>query len=165
MNITETTVCKIIVIEDEPKLREIISESLQEYFSDIIFAENGKEALETIKRENPCLVITDIRMPVMNGIQMAQQLRSEGNLTPIIFQSASRDSQDILAALRLGAADFIQKPYSSNELIATVGRAIYSEQKKAELEELKRSNISPEGLLRVEKVLGLLQASSVKKVV
>jgi DNA-binding NtrC family response regulator len=156
---------KIIVIEDEAVLREFIFESLKDYFSEIIFAENGKEALEIIKIEKPWLVITDITMPTMNGLIMTQKLRSEGNLTPVIFQSASKETAEIVSAIRLGAADFIQKPFTSDELLATVGRIMYTEQKMAELEQLKKENISPEELFRIEKTLGLIKAGSIKKVV
>ena len=83
---------------------------------------NGKEALEYAEQNNPELIITDIMMPVMNGIELTKRLRSRPatNTIPIIMLSAQAGEEAKVEGLKVGASDYLVKPFSATELLARV---------------------------------------------
>lgn len=104
---TET---KILVVEDDALLRRSVSRFISQRGYSVLEAENGYEALKIFKKENPALVLTDIRMPIMNGLDLLDALTTESPQTPVIIFSGAVDDQDVKDALRMGALDFIAKP-------------------------------------------------------
>ena len=85
-------------------------------------AANGEEGLEVIRRYRPDLIVTDIRMPKLDGIEMLRRLREEGNRAHVVFLTAYSDFSYAQSALKLGAADYLLKPFHDGELEETIAR-------------------------------------------
>lgn len=111
---------KILVIDDESGVRELISDALS--MSDFASAQaiDGLEALSLLRREKFSLLILDINMPKLDGLALLEKLRSEGMSIPVLMLSARADKTDINQGLRLGADDYLTKPFSIEELILRV---------------------------------------------
>ncbi len=114
---------KILVVEDEPDLRETIVEELNDEGHMTIEAENGAKALEALAHETPDLILSDITMPQMNGYQFFRSLKEkypQHSQTPFIFLSALSDRNDELKGLRLGVDDYMTKPIDFDLLLARI---------------------------------------------
>jgi DNA-binding response OmpR family regulator len=110
---------KILVIDDEPKIVEICQDYLKADGYDVISAVDGPNGLAAIRTEKPDLIVLDLMLPGMNGLDLCKQLRRESNV-PVIMLTARVDEADKLAGLELGADDYITKPFSPRELVARV---------------------------------------------
>lgn len=86
----------------------------------VLWAENGRRALELARKEDPRLIVLDIRLPDISGFDVCRQLRQEGNRQPIIMLTARDEELDKVLGLELGADDYVVKPYNLRELIARV---------------------------------------------
>jgi DNA-binding response OmpR family regulator len=113
---------KILVAEDEPIMQKTIALRLKKDGHDVITTDNGREALALITTENPDLVITDIMMPYVSGLEIVGSIRSSGKKLPVIVLTAMGQENVVLEAFQLGADDFIAKPFSPNELSMRVKR-------------------------------------------
>ncbi len=94
---------------------------LQRHY-DMLFAESGEEALEMLKTEKIDMVLLDIEMPNMNGIETFEQMRKEEIDVPVIFLTASGYEDDVLDALSLGAINYLKKPFIPQELLKRVAK-------------------------------------------
>jgi len=105
---------KIVLIDDSAFMRKILSDIIREEneLNNIITAKNGLEGIDIIEKEQPNIIVLDIHMPVMNGIQVLEQLKEKNIKIPIIVVSslAQEGNHDTIKALELGAFDFITKP-------------------------------------------------------
>jgi two-component system alkaline phosphatase synthesis response regulator PhoP len=110
---------KILVIDDEPKIVEICQDYLKASGFEVISAGNGQLGLTSARRDKPDLIVLDLMMPGMDGLDVCRALRREGN-TPIIMLTARVAESDKLVGLELGADDYITKPFSPRELVARV---------------------------------------------
>jgi DNA-binding response OmpR family regulator len=110
---------KILVIDDEPKIVEICQDYLKASGFEVISASNGQLGLSSARRDKPDLIVLDLMMPGMDGLDVCRALRREGN-TPIIMLTARVAESDKLVGLELGADDYITKPFSPRELVARV---------------------------------------------
>lgn len=112
----------ILIADDEPDIREIISFNLTNEGYSIIEAANGREAVELAKKNNPHLIILDVMMPLMNGMDTCNLLRKlpQFNATLIVFLSALSDEKSEVKGLETGADDFLSKPISPKLLISKV---------------------------------------------
>ena len=110
---------KILVIDDEPKIVEICQDYLKASGFEVLSASNGLQGLNAARREKPDLIVLDLMMPGMDGLDVCRNLRREGN-TPIIMLTARVEESDKLVGLELGADDYITKPFSPRELVARV---------------------------------------------
>ena len=110
---------KILIIDDEVELSEIVSDFLQVEGFKVYSAMNGQEGLLCFKREKPQLVILDIMLPLVDGMEICRTIRSISNV-PIIMLSAKSSNTDKVISLGLGADDYIMKPFEPMELIARV---------------------------------------------
>lgn len=116
---------RVVVVEDEELVRRGIVEAVDWSGVDCAVvgeAADGAQGLEVIRRERPELVVTDIRMPRMDGIEMLRQLRSEGNQAAVILLTAYSDFTYAQAAVKLGAVDYLLKPFHDGELEEAVER-------------------------------------------
>ena len=110
---------KILIVDDEPKIVEICRDYLKAAFFDTISANDGPSALSAVDRENPDLVILDLMLPGMDGLDVCREIRKEHN-TPIIMLTARVEETDKIIGLELGADDYITKPFSPRELVTRV---------------------------------------------
>ncbi|HYK84063.1 MAG TPA: response regulator transcription factor [Ktedonobacteraceae bacterium] len=126
---------KILVVDDEAVLVETIAYNLEQAGYQVITAADGVSALEAARRETPDLIILDIMLPEMDGLEVCRQLRRDSNTatTPIMMLTAKSDEIDKVVGLEVGADDYITKPFGRRELLARV-RAL-----------LRRSDYVPAG--------------------
>jgi DNA-binding response OmpR family regulator len=110
---------KILVVDDEPKIVEICCDYLKAAGFDVVTAYDGLTGLAAARREKPDLVVLDLMMPGMDGLDVCRALRREGDI-PIIMLTARVEESDKLIGLELGADDYITKPFSPRELAARV---------------------------------------------
>ncbi len=115
---------KILVTEDEESVREIISWCLKENGYSVVTAENGKVALEKFKKDTFHLILSDIKMPQMTGIELLKEIKRIDSDMPVIMVTAVSDVNIALDALKNGAYDYVTKPFNLEELIIAVKRAL-----------------------------------------
>ena len=114
---------KILICEDEEIMLTALEFRLRKQGYEVLLAENGKVALGKIKDEKPDLVVADIIMPFVSGLELIEFIRKDmRNALPIIIISALEHEDVVLEAFRLGATDFIAKPFKPNELILRIKR-------------------------------------------
>jgi two-component system, OmpR family, KDP operon response regulator KdpE len=114
---------RIVVVDDEPQITRVLRTSLNAQGYDIRVANDGETALEIMKDFTPDLVITDLAMPNMNGIELCRRLR-EISQVPILVLSVRGEERSKIEALDSGADDYITKPFSTGELLARVRAAL-----------------------------------------
>ncbi|WP_339921000.1 response regulator transcription factor [uncultured Flavobacterium sp.] len=114
---------KILIAEDDEMMLRTMEFKLKREGFDVIACANGEKAINKIITESPDVIITDIMMPIITGLDIVRKVKSELNLNiPIIVLSAVGLEKTVLEAFELGADDFITKPFSPNELIVRVRR-------------------------------------------
>lgn len=115
----------LLVVEDETELQKIIQEILEPEVPGIVCANNGADALDILNK-NPsiCAILSDINMPKMSGLELLKDLRSRFNPIPFVVLTAYGNPQSMREAIQLNATDFLDKPFSTEELIAVIKRAI-----------------------------------------
>ena len=109
----------ILVVDDEPQITRVLRTSLQSNGHEVTVARDGADALEHFLKAQPDLVITDLAMPMMNGIELTREIRERSNV-PVIVLSVRGNDQSKVEALDQGADDYITKPFSIQELLARV---------------------------------------------
>ncbi len=132
---------KILLIEDEVHVQELVRITLEKEGFRVITALDGKQGLDVARREKPDLIILDLALPVIDGFDVCKILRDQTDTAaiPIIILSARDGETDIVIGLMLGADDYMTKPFSPRELYARI---------KARLREGQRKNELPNGPLR-----------------
>jgi YesN/AraC family two-component response regulator len=100
----------ILYVEDDETIQMVFSNILKKFIKHLYIAKNGKEGLEKFKQKNPDLIITDIQMPKMNGIEMIKNIRDENKTIPIIITTAFNDINYAIEAIKLGVDGFFLKP-------------------------------------------------------
>jgi DNA-binding NarL/FixJ family response regulator len=113
---------RLLLVDDEPKLLLAVAAVLRDEGFDVTTARNGKEALVRIAASVPDLVVSDIRMPLMDGYSLARHLRSAPHtkLVPIVFLTAKDDTRDRVEGFRVGIDAYLTKPFEPDELIAVI---------------------------------------------
>ncbi len=111
---------KILIIEDEPNIRELILYNLKTNGYDGIASEDGIMGITMVHREKPDLILLDIMLPGKTGYEICKELRDEGNNTPIIMITAKTEETDKVKGLEYGADDYISKPFGIRELMARI---------------------------------------------
>jgi DNA-binding response OmpR family regulator len=109
----------ILVVEDEPSIREVVSLYLRRAGYQPLEASDGQTALQLLEKSAPDLVILDIMLPGIDGYEITRELRSKGDI-PIIMLTARRSETDRIAGLEMGADDYVVKPFSPQELVSRV---------------------------------------------
>ena len=120
-----TTGQKILVVEDEPDIRKLVNYNLAQEHYKVIEAEDGEQALKAIQRDKPHLVVLDLMLPGLSGIELCKILRERQDTAklPILMLTAKAGEADRVVGLEMGADDYLSKPFSPRELVARV-RAI-----------------------------------------
>jgi len=114
---------KILVVDDEIEIMRALQRSLSAHGYEVFTAGSGEEALEEITRHRPDLVLLDLGLPGISGLEVCRQVRAQSNL-PIIVLSVKDAERDKVHALDLGADDYVSKPFSVNEVLARVRVAL-----------------------------------------
>lgn len=149
----------LLVIDDEKDLAEVIREIVEGHFDRVEICHNGAQALEFLKTNEVSVILSDITMPEMTGDQLLRKMRMIGCLTPIIFLTGNATKDVAISALKLGAVDFLEKPFDPLKLIDTLEIALSIERHKGDIASLERSENPDAAMLRSEKrSLGLKQA-------
>jgi DNA-binding response OmpR family regulator len=116
---------KIVLAEDNSTLSLLLKFRLEKEGYELFMAVDGKEAIELIETHKPDLILTDIMMPFVSGLEVISHVRNELiNETPIIVFSSAGQEEMVLKAFSLGANDFMGKPFSPNELVIRVKRLL-----------------------------------------
>ncbi len=110
---------KVLVVDDEPSLVELVTYNLKRAGYETVTAGDGEEALQVAERENPDLVVLDLMLPKLDGFEVCKALR-QVSAVPIVMLTARTDEVDRVVGLELGADDYVLKPFSPRELVARV---------------------------------------------
>ncbi len=132
---------RILVVDDDPHIRDVICFALEKAGLAAFTAQDGAEAMRRFESDKPDLVVLDIGMPEIDGLEVCRRIRRQGE-TPILFLSARSDEIDRIVGLELGGDDYVTKPFSPRELVARVTAIL--KRAKAAVDEAP----TPEGLLR-----------------
>ena len=111
---------KVLVVDDEPGVRELLQDALSIAGYEVSVAEDGQRALTTLRKLKVDLVIADVNMPHLDGYEMVSRMREGGDQTPVIFLTARNDRADVSQGLKLGADDYVMKPFGLEELTLRV---------------------------------------------
>ncbi len=146
---------KLLVVEDESSLREVIVEALEGSAHEIQTATNGQEALQLLAKGTYDAILSDIGMPVMDGLTFLAEVRNRGIETPLVFLTAYGDKANIQKAIQLGANDFLDKPFTSATLCQTVVNTMQLGRQLREFDELlalcmSNTNAAPDEIERMK---------------
>ncbi|GAA0685236.1 response regulator transcription factor [Kitasatospora atroaurantiaca] len=114
------TPARLLVVDDEPALRDALESSLAFEGYEVTTATDGYEALDAVEREHPDLVLLDIMMPRMDGLTAVRRMRSRGDTAPVLMLTARDAVGDRVTGLDVGADDYLAKPFELDELLARV---------------------------------------------
>ncbi len=115
---------RVLVVEDDPSIALGLRINLEGEGYDVLSAEDGERGLAITREERPDLVVLDVMLPKMNGLQVLRSIRADGLMMPIIVLSARTGELDKVTGLELGAEDYVAKPFSLAELLARVRAAL-----------------------------------------
>ena len=116
----------ILVVDDDPNILEVLQTRLESHGYAVETATGGEEALARLRKGSTDLLITDLKMPGMDGLQLVERMKTIDAGLPTIFLTAHGSIPDAVRAMKLGAYDFLVKPYSGNDLMAMIRRALDS---------------------------------------
>jgi len=111
---------KVLLAEDEASLGMIVKESLETRDFLVFLAEDGEQAVEIYKKEQPDILVLDVMMPKKDGFSVAEDIRKENKRIPIIFLTAKSQTSDVLEGFHKGGNDYLKKPFSIEELIVRI---------------------------------------------
>ncbi|MBW2504759.1 MAG: response regulator [Deltaproteobacteria bacterium] len=126
----------ILIVDDEDIIRDLCARTLKDYR--LLQAENGKEALDLLARESVDLILVDVMMPIMNGLDLLQKVKQDDPDQLVIIMTGYADKDIILRALKAEADDFIQKPINLLQLRTAVEKALEKKRLRREISELKQ---------------------------
>lgn len=115
---------KLLTIDDSKTIRMILQRAFKEFDCTLIEAANGEEGLKAAAEHKPDLIILDITMPQMDGIEMLTRLRATGDNTPVIMLTAEGGANSVQRASHLGVRDYIAKPFQNDALIEKVQKVL-----------------------------------------
>ena len=108
---------KILCIDDDDMVRQMMGDFLKQSGYEVFLAEDGKTGLETFKQCDPDVVLVDLKMPVIDGLEFLKKLRETSNIVPVIVISGAQDTEEAIQALRLGASDYLIKPFEDFDIL------------------------------------------------
>ena len=128
---------KILIVEDEDKIRKIVKTFLEKKSFEIVEVSDGKDAIDSFLTEKPDLVILDVMLPHKNGFEICKEIREFGN-TPILMLTAKTQDTDEINGFQLGVDDFLRKPFSLEVLLVRVNKLL---------------NISAKGVIQISNII------------
>jgi len=111
---------RLLVVEDEPNIQELLAASLRFAGFEVFTAGDGGEAVLAVQRHKPDLMVLDVMLPDMDGFDVVRRLRSGGTYTPVLFLTARDAVEDRIKGLTLGGDDYVTKPFSLEEVVARI---------------------------------------------
>lgn len=120
---TQSYEARLLVVDDEPNIRDLLASSLRFAGFDVLTAADGASAYTAAIDDNPDLIVLDVMMPDMDGFTVTRRLREAGITTPVLFLTARDDMRDKLQGLTVGGDDYVTKPFGLEEVVARI-RAI-----------------------------------------
>ncbi|GEK90856.1 response regulator YycF [Alkalibacterium kapii] len=130
---------KILVVDDEKPISDIVKFNLEKEGFEVITAFDGEEALEKANQENPDLIVLDLMLPKMDGLEVTREVRKTRDI-PIIMVTAKDQEIDKVLGLELGADDYVTKPFSNRELVARVKANVRRQASLQNMESAKEEN-------------------------
>ena len=124
---------KVLAVDDSKTIRKIVSKAFSTYDCEVLEAENGIEGLSTASREKPDLIVLDITMPVMNGVEMLGKLKGQPDLKdiPVIMLTAESGKDNVMQIVKMGVRDYMVKPFKGEQLIERVMKILTLQPKAA----------------------------------
>jgi len=113
----------ILIVDDEPQIRRVMRTTLASQGYTVLEAKNGEEALETLRSEHPGLILLDVNMPGMSGLDACREIRQTSDV-PVIMLTVRNTERDKVSALDAGADDYVVKPFGAPELMARIRAAL-----------------------------------------
>ena len=132
----ETVAGTILVVDDDADTREVLRDRLESVGYQVLIAEGGRECLETLDRQNPHLVLLDVAMPGMNGLEVLTEIRRRGQDIPVVMITAFGTIERAVQAMKKGAYDFIPKPFDPDHVALVVAKALDRQTLKRNVEVL-----------------------------
>ena len=120
MSASSTPEARLVVVDDEPNIRELLSTSLRFAGFEVHAAADGNGALQLVRDLEPDLVVLDVMLPDMDGFTVTRRMRDAGRHTPVLFLTAKDDTQDKVQGLTVGGDDYVTKPFSLEEVVARI---------------------------------------------
>ena len=111
---------KVLVVDDEQSILTLLQYNLQQAGYEVITASDGEEGKNLALKENPDLIVLDLMLPKLDGLEVCKQLRQQKNFTPVLMLTAKDDEFDKVLGLELGADDYMTKPFSPREVVARI---------------------------------------------
>ena len=142
-----TPLPKVLIVDDQADLRSTVAEILMLQSLEVIEAEDGQVALERVRADSPTVMILDINMPRVDGMEVLRRVSQFAPQLPVIMLTAAGDVRTAVEAMRLGAYDYLTKPFDADELVLHVRRALERQGLLAEIDALK-SQLESGGPLR-----------------
>lgn len=127
---------KILVVEDDRNIMTGLVDNLELEGYKTVIARDGREALRQAAEKNPDLIILDIMLPKMNGLEVCKELRAQGIMAPVIILSARAQEADKVLGLEIGADDYITKPFSPRELVMRVKAVLRRVENASKVEDI-----------------------------
>jgi len=115
---------RVLVVDDEEPVRNLLQRVLKEAGYDVVTAVNGQEALDKVSQLNAGVVLLDIKMPGMSGMEVLRQLTANRPETCVVMATAAGDAQTAVEAMKAGAYDYITKPFNRDDVVLKVQKAI-----------------------------------------
>src|SRR3954469_25510262 len=120
----ELRMATVLIVDDKEMMRDSLSLALSRAGHKAVTTGDPSEALALIRQHRPACVITDLKMPKMDGIELLQKIRGQRPYVPVVLMTAFATIGTAVQAMRLGAFDYVQKPFESEEILVIVDRAI-----------------------------------------
>ncbi|MBO3748914.1 response regulator transcription factor [Streptosporangiaceae bacterium NEAU-GS5] len=117
---TDTPEARLLIVEDEPNILELLAASLRFAGFDVHTAAGGGDAVAAVQRHRPDLIVLDVMLPDMDGFDVVRRLRGGGTYTPVVFLTARDATEDKIRGLTLGGDDYVTKPFSLEEVVARI---------------------------------------------
>jgi signal transduction histidine kinase/FixJ family two-component response regulator len=150
---SSTAEARVLIVDDEKHVREALAELLNDAGFRPSCAKSGQEALEKASKENFDVVLVDVAMPGMNGLELLEKLKEEHHGLDVIILTAYETVDNAIQALRLGAYDFIRKPFENEEILASIRRCLERRRLRREVEESRKLSRTCEEFRTMNEIL------------
>ena len=138
----------IVVVDDEPSIRELLVASLHFAGFDVATAASGSEAIEVIEKTQPDLIVLDVMLPDIDGFTVTRRIRQEGIGAPVLFLTARDDTQDKVMGLTVGGDDYVTKPFIADELLLRIDAHV--RRHRGDIEHARKNSTDVSELVRRE---------------